>query len=121
VAVREAGEQIVFLHRLQPGAADRSYGIEVGRLAGLPGAVIDRARQVLALLEGEHLAEGLAAPGERRGPASRAEPVPAQLGLFAAGPHPLVERIAAIDVNTMTPVQAITALASLVEEARRPS
>ena len=91
VAVREAGEQIVFLHRLQPGPADRSYGIEVGRLAGLPAAVIDRARQVLALLEGEHLAEGLNAPGERRGPATRAELAPAQLGLFAAGPHPLVD------------------------------
>src|SRR5439155_13550499 len=56
VAVREAGEQILFLHRLQPGGADRSYGIEVGRLAGLPKPVIERARSILAVLEGEHLA-----------------------------------------------------------------
>src|SRR5205823_5284767 len=58
VAVREVGDQILFLHRLQPGGADRSYGIEVGRLAGLPASVIDRARQILALLEGEQLARG---------------------------------------------------------------
>jgi DNA mismatch repair protein MutS len=55
VAVREAGDQILFLHRLEPGGADRSYGIEVGRLAGLPAEVIQRARRVLALLEGEQL------------------------------------------------------------------
>ena len=120
VAVREAGDQIVFLHRLQPGPADRSYGIEVGRLAGLPAAVIDRARQVLALLEGEHLAEGLTPTlGERAGaPATRAQPHSDQLGLFVGGPHPLVERIAGLDVNTMTPMQALSALANLVDEAR---
>ncbi len=58
VAVREAGDQILFLHRLEPGGADRSYGIEVGRLAGLPTEVIQRARRVLALLEGEQLVRG---------------------------------------------------------------
>jgi DNA mismatch repair protein MutS len=125
VAVREAGEQIVFLHRLQPGPADRSYGIEVGRLAGLPSGVIGRARQVLALLEGEHLAEGLNPPhaevgvGVGVGEKLRARAAPDQLGLFAAGPHPLVERVAALDVNSMTPMQAIAELASLVEDARR--
>src|SRR5207237_522702 len=51
VAVREAGDEVVFLHRLEPGGADRSYGIHVGRLAGLPGAVVARAREVLTLLE----------------------------------------------------------------------
>ena len=121
VAVREAGEQIVFLHRLQPGPADRSYGIEVGRLAGLPPAVIGRARQVLALLEGEHLAAGLNPPRAEVGVGEklRAQAAPDQLGLFAAGPHPLVERLAALDVNAMTPMQAIAELASLVEDARR--
>src|SRR3712207_1246858 len=53
VAVREVGDQVLFLHRLVPGGADRSYGIEVGRLAGLPPAVLARAKEVLALLEGE--------------------------------------------------------------------
>src|SRR5678810_672886 len=68
VAVREAGEQILFLHRLQPGGADRSYGIEVGRLAGLPQGVLDRAKQLLRLLEAEQI---VPRPGHaRRAPAS---------------------------------------------------
>jgi len=74
---------------------------------------------VLALLEGEHLAGGLNPPGIAGGPPPRAQVPADQLGLFASGPNPIVERVAAMDVNTMTPVQAITALASLVEEARR--
>ena len=90
VAVREAGDQILFLHRLQPGGADRSYGIEVGRLAGLPQSVIARARTILALLEGEHLAGG-AGPqdGARTGGAMD------QLALFGAAPNPVVEELAA--------------------------
>src|SRR6476646_4912311 len=54
VAVREAGDTIVFLHRLEPGGTDRSYGIHVGQLAGLPGHVVSRAREILETLEGEH-------------------------------------------------------------------
>jgi DNA mismatch repair protein MutS len=122
VAVREVGDQILFLHRLQPGGADRSYGIEVGRLAGLPRGVIERAREILAVLEGEHLA------GERS-PASRDRDASAaarrrltapndQLGLFVA-PNPLVERLASLDVNTMTPIDALTTLAQLVVDAKR--
>ena len=65
VAVREVGDDILFLHRLLPGPADRSYGIEVGRLAGLPDAVIRRARAVLGLLEGDELVRRLS--GEPRG------------------------------------------------------
>jgi hypothetical protein len=89
VAVREAGEQILFLHRLEPGGADRSYGIEVGRLAGLPTKVIQRARQVLALLEGEQLVRGLDAP-----PGGKPAPPTDQLGLFASTTHPVVEQLA---------------------------
>jgi DNA mismatch repair protein MutS len=115
VAVREAGDQILFLHRLQPGGADRSYGIEVGRLAGLPTPVISRAREILALLEGEHLggARAVGVQARRNG----REPTD-QLGLFAAVPHPVVEKLAAIDVNAMTPLDALTTLARLVEDAR---
>src|SRR5207247_2242412 len=65
VAVRESGDDVVFLHRLEPGGADRSYGIHVGRLAGLPDSVVARAWQVLKLLEaGHHVA-----PQEPPGPA----------------------------------------------------
>jgi DNA mismatch repair protein MutS len=121
VSVREAGDQILFLHRLQPGGADRSYGIEVGRLAGLPQSVIGRAREILGLLEGEQLARGPqlrpGAPGQRL--PRPAPPPPDQLGLFAAMPDPLVTKLASIDVNAMTPLEALTLLATLADEAKR--
>jgi DNA mismatch repair protein MutS len=126
VAVREAGDQILFLHRLQPGGADRSYGIEVGRLAGLPAAVIDRARAILRVLEGEHLAgahggvsQRASAPGAAATTKPNLSAAPTdQLGLFAA-PHPVVERLVSLDVNTITPIDALTILARLVDEAKR--
>jgi DNA mismatch repair protein MutS len=104
VAVREAAETIVFLHRLEPGGADRSYGIHVGRLAGLPGPVVARAWQVLKLLEaGHHVAD-------------RTVPLPpdaSQLGLFGGGvgPHPLLAELAQLDVNALSPLEALTRLA----------
>jgi DNA mismatch repair protein MutS len=112
VAVRESGEQILFLHRLQPGGASRSYGIEVGRLAGLPAPVLTRAREILHVLEGEHLAS--------RGHPSTPEAKPAdQLALFATAPNPVVEKLASLDVNSMTPLESLSLLAKLSEEARR--
>jgi DNA mismatch repair protein MutS len=113
VAVREVGDQILFLHRLQAGGADRSYGIEVGRLAGLPPAVISRARAILSLLEGEHLGGGR---DTRRGPATQPTD---QLALFGAAPNPIVERLAEVDVNAITPIDALTLLAKLVEQAKQ--
>jgi DNA mismatch repair protein MutS len=123
VAVREAGDQILFLHRLQPGGADRSYGIEVGRLAGLPAPVIARAREILALLEGEQLARGEHLGMRDKSPVARRSPVVPtdQLGLFAALPNPVVERLASIDVNELTPLQALSLLAELAEKARLSS
>jgi DNA mismatch repair protein MutS len=126
VGVREVGDQILFLHRLQPGGADRSYGIEVGRLAGLPAPVIERARQVLALLEGEGatlvpaLASALAAPGGRNGQGVRVAKAADldQLALFAAPPHAVVEALRAVDVNTLTPLAALQLVAELAERAR---
>jgi DNA mismatch repair protein MutS len=118
VAVREAGDQILFLHRLQPGGADRSYGIEVGRLAGLPQSVIGRAREILGLLEGEQLARGPQLhPGAAGRRTARPTAPPDQLGLFAAAPDPLVTTLASIDVNAMTPLEALTVLAKLVDQA----
>ena len=120
VAVREVGDQILFLHRLQPGGADRSYGIEVGRLAGLPAPVLARAREILHLLEGEQLARGAAGRDGRSAARGVATSASDQLGLFApAVPHPVVERLASLDVNTLTPIEALTLLASLVEAAQR--
>jgi DNA mismatch repair protein MutS len=117
VAVRETGDQILFLHRLEPGGADRSYGIEVGRLAGLPASVISRAREMLAILEGEELVRSDAA--NPNGAKARSPgPAPDQLGLFAP-PNPIVERLSAIDVESTTPLAALSILAGLVDEAKR--
>jgi DNA mismatch repair protein MutS len=117
VAVREVGDQVVFLHRLQPGGADRSYGIEVGRLAGLPAAVIARARSVLRSLEEEQLAAALEAGASRRPTATRR--ADDQLGLFPSALHPVVERLRSFDPNSMTPLDALRLLDDLSKEARR--
>ncbi|HEY2374750.1 MAG TPA: DNA mismatch repair protein MutS [Gemmatimonadaceae bacterium] len=116
VAVREVNDDVLFLHRLQPGGADRSYGIEVGRLAGLPREVLERARQVLKLLEGEQLAAGKRSEGRAN---ARSEPQHDQLALFAAAPNPLVLRLAALDTDSMTPLQALSLLAELSRDAKR--
>jgi DNA mismatch repair protein MutS len=126
VAVRETADQVLFLHRVEPGGADRSYGIEVGRLAGLPEEVIGRARDVLRLLEAEQLGRAASdelRPRTRGTPLGRSSPVAApedQLTLFGtSAPHPVVDRLKTIDPNATTPLQALTLLAQLVEEAKQ--
>ena len=106
VAVREVGEEIVFLRRLEEGGADRSYGIQVARLAGLPHAVIARARELLTELEGTHTGggEGLGRFGAHR---PMSEPSLDQLSFFAAGDPPLIKQLRAIDPETMTPKEAL--------------
>ncbi|HLV25979.1 MAG TPA: DNA mismatch repair protein MutS [Gemmatimonadales bacterium] len=90
VDVRESGDTIVFLHRLRPGGADRSYGIEVGRLAGLPESVLSRAREVLHLLESEQLARDLATDavsgGASGGNGDRGGDTAGNVGEFALAP-----------------------------------
>ncbi len=115
VAVREVGEDIVFLRRLEEGGADRSYGIQVARLAGLPGDVIRRARELLAELEGTHSGggEGLGRRGEHR-PASGAPPD--QLSLFV-GEHPVVGRLRKLELDQLTPLEALNLLAALRAQA----
>jgi DNA mismatch repair protein MutS len=105
VAVRESGDDIVFLRRLVAGGADRSYGVEVARLAGLPGTVVARARDLLRELEAQ------ASPRNGNGHS-------AQLALFEDAPHPAVERLRHVDVNGITPMQALALLSELAEAAR---
>ncbi|HEY0529278.1 MAG TPA: DNA mismatch repair protein MutS [Gemmatimonadaceae bacterium] len=116
VRVREVGDQILFLHRLEPGGADRSYGIEVGRLAGLPSDVLLRARELLALLEAEQIV-----PKSPRPTRTKEKTVQTQLGLFAAATHPVIERLQTLEPNQMTPLQALDMLAKLVDETRSTS
>jgi DNA mismatch repair protein MutS len=108
VAVREVGDGIVFLRRLVPGGADRSYGVEVARLAGLPESVVARAREILRELE------TAAAPAS---PPARGE-AEVQLGLFGPPVHPAVDRLRGVDVERITPLQALTLLAELAQAAR---
>jgi DNA mismatch repair protein MutS len=104
VAVKEWEENIAFLHKIVDGAADKSYGIHVARLAGIPPEVNERAKQILAQLEAEHLdAEGrpkiAAKPKRRRGG-------DIQLTLFGTVEHPLMDEIRKLDLNQLSPLQA---------------
>jgi len=112
VSVRESGEDIVFLRRLEDGGADRSYGIQVARLAGLPPEVLARARLLLAELEGTHTRQGVGL--------GRTEPPP-QLSLFQVGDpvaEALLARLRALDINDLTPLEALNLLAALHRQAR---
>jgi len=117
VSIREAGDEIVFLRRLEEGGADRSYGIQVARLAGIPGDVIARAKELLAELEGSHSGggEGLGRHGTHR-PAS--EPPPDQLPLFGPAEHPVVRELRELEVEGITPLEALNLLAELRSRAR---
>jgi len=115
VAVREVGEEIVFLRRLERGGADRSYGIQVARLAGLPPRVVARARELLVELEGTHSGggEGLGRHGRHRPASSTLD----QLSLFPVAEHPVVVRLRETDINHLTPLDALNLLAELRESA----
>jgi DNA mismatch repair protein MutS len=110
VAVSEEDGEVVFLHRIVPGGADRSYGVHVGRLAGLPPAVIARAWDLLAELE----SNGRSDPGGAVGNLGAAF----QLSLLS-GSSPVDDALAEIDVSNLTPLQAITELYRLQEMAGR--
>jgi DNA mismatch repair protein MutS len=123
VQVREIEGRVLFLHRLVPGGADRSYGIEVGRLAGLPEQVLQRARELLSLFEGEQIVSALGTrtqgSGEAAGKRKTQTPAVDQLGLFSLIPHPIVEELKHIDPNELTPIEALALLNRLVGRARQ--
>jgi DNA mismatch repair protein MutS len=98
VAVREWNDEIVFLHKVQPGGTDRSYGIQVARLAGLPTSVIARAKALLARFEDQ---------GQATTDASDA----VQLGLFTVPRDPMAEELAHLDLAHLTPIEALNLLA----------
>ncbi len=108
VAAREYGDGVVFLHSVREGPADRSYGLQVGALAGLPEPVIERARSLLQELE-----TGSLTPAREE---SSPEPAP-QLDLFRSAPHPVVEELRHLDPDELTPRQALDLLYRLRWEA----
>src|SRR6266545_1688155 len=113
VAVREIGDRVVFLRKLVQGGASRSYGIEVAKLAGLPGEVVARAREILRNLESMEVDEGghAALARDRRRPTDTAS----QLGLFGGAPDPAAEAMTralrALEVDTLRPLDALNLLA----------
>lgn len=108
VGVKEAAGGIVFLHNIEPGAASKSYGIEVARLAGLPAAVIERAKRVLKQHEKQ----------ERQSVQVETTPEPMQLTMFTPLSQRIVDRIEAVDVNALTPLQALNLLEELQSELK---
>jgi len=117
VAVKEVGDDIVFLRRLEPGGTDRSYGVQVARLAGLPGEVIERARQILRDLEGVDAGSrpGIGRRGRLPDSAERS-----QLSLFEWPESPVLERLRSLEPEAITPLEALALLAELkrqVEDA----
>ena len=100
VAVAEEGDRVVFLHHIVPGGADRSYGIHVAQLAGLPKPVIRRAEELLEELEqGQH----------DHATRSNLEEAPLQLSLFG-GKNPVLEELEDLDVNALSPLEALNKL-----------
>jgi len=114
VSVKESGDQIIFLRKVEPGAADRSYGIEVARLAALPQSVIERAREILKLHEeAEHeVSEELA-------PRRKETAHPLQIRLFEPVNHSIAERIRNLKLDELRPIEALRLLAELQEELKQ--
>ncbi len=112
IAVREWNDQIVFLRKIVAGGASHSYGIQVARLAGLPDAVIGRAKEVLANLEGGEFST----QGEPRLARSRQQPQhpkSPQMSLFNADDDPVRRQLQQVDVNTLSPLEALNLLDAL--------
>ena len=106
LAVIEEGDHVVFLHKVIAGGADRSYGIHVAQLAGVPRPVIHRAEELLAQLESGELRPGTPAPKPR------------QMLLFASE-HPVVDDLRAMDISQMTPLEAINKLYELQRQVKK--
>ena len=111
VSVKEAGDRIIFLRKVEPGKADRSYGIEVARLAGLPMVVIERAREVLEFHERtEHEVTEELAPRTNE---------PVQIRLFEPVGHGIAERIRNLKIDELRPIEALQLLHELQQELKR--
>ena len=119
MAVKEWNDEVVFLHRIVSGGADKSYGIHVARLAGIPPQVNERAKDVLAQLEADHR-DALDRPTIQT-PGTGSSGGNYQLTLFGFADHPLLEEVQNLDINSMTPVDAMRFLQSAQQKLQQPS
>jgi len=114
VSVRETPNEIIFLRRVEPGSADKSYGIEVARLAGLPKTVIERAREVLKRHEqNEHEVSEALTPAAVEGVNGNGK---GQSVMFTALDRAVLERLKAADLDQLKPIEALNLLAELKRE-----
>ena len=116
VDVREYGDKVVFLHKVTAGFADHSYGIHVAKMAGLPDEVTDRARAILKNLEGSDLSVHEESGGKNKG---RIRPGEIQMSLFEMKDDPLRDEISRLDIDTMTPLDALKAVAELKKKVEK--
>ena len=116
ITAKEQGEDVIFLRKVVPGGADRSFGVAVAKLAGLPPSLIARARQIMARLE---VNEGLSGSIGQSILDKRKNPGDRQVQLSDFKPMELVEEIRAIDVMSLSPIDALNLLYTLNEKARR--
>jgi len=118
VAVKEWNDEVVFLHRIVRGGADKSYGIHVARLAGIPPEVNERAKDVLSQLEADHRdafdRPTIQTPGAESGNGQ------IQMTLFGFADHPLLEQVQKLDVDSMTPIEALQFLQQAKENIHQP-
>ncbi|WP_010582496.1 DNA mismatch repair protein MutS [Schlesneria paludicola] len=115
VAVREDADDVIFLHKIVPGAADKSYGIHVAQLAGVPRAVLERAKIILKTLEDDHLDDS----GKTKVPARRTQQKREfQLALFADEEHPIIDELRQLNVNELTPLAALQELHRLRQQVK---
>jgi DNA mismatch repair protein MutS len=111
VDVREYGDKVIFLHKVSPGSADHSYGIQVAQMAGLPEEVTERAKSILKNLEGSELT--VHADGKEKRGKGRLRNAQIQMTLFEVKDEALREKIRAIDTDAITPLEALQKLAEL--------
>jgi DNA mismatch repair protein MutS len=114
VAVTEEAGKVVFLRKIVPGGADKSYGIHVAQLAGIPRPVIHRAQEILEELERKGDAKA-----RRKAMRDMTMPEAWQMTLFASEPHPLIEELKTLTIDELTPIEAISKLYELQQRAKK--
>ena len=117
IAVKEWNDRVIFLRKMVPGGTNRSYGIQVARLAGIPESVVQRAKKILARIE-DHAPDGRQM-GDPAGPPEGGRAKPVQMDLFRTAESEVIAALTRIDVNLTTPLHALELLQQLQDQARK--
>ena len=116
ITVKEHGEDVIFLRKIMRGSADKSFGIAVAHLAGLPKPVLERAKEILATLEEADISKsGIALTGGKAKPAKAEQ----TLMFVSSNTQDIIQKLKAVDINTLTPISALNILCELREQAKR--